>query len=483
MAVPAIHGRPAPDFLFPFFVRHGDHSHAVTAPLFPLATAPLLWMFGLRGAYALPFIAYAAVLVGCGLLSRRLGIAPPTLAIVAVALCSPLVFYALEYWEHVPAMAAGAWALLLLISARGWLSAFWGGVLLAITIQLRPEAVWFSATALAVTAATAGRTRPAVAALGLAAGMIPITAYNLRHFGTLGGLHVSANLAALGAGWVASRLTFARTWLGPADSGVAQAALLLLCFGLLRVEARAARWSAYAGVTLLSVAALTRALPRQSLWGTAPFLATAFLPDGQAAPRTRGLLLLMAAGIVIGVLATAPNDGGAQWGPRYLLLAAMPLALLAADGTRAAWTRRGIDGWAGRLAVVAAFGAAVATTRAGYRDLRSSKRDYAQLAFAIQDATKDVPYLVSNVWWVDQISAGTRPRTTFLYASDSGRARAALSLTAPDPVLAVTSREAELATAVRDWLTDSCYHIAGESTVRVGSVTLHTLECGIARRD
>src|SRR5581483_6794113 len=232
----------------------------------------------------------------------------------------------------------------------------------------------------------AGRTRPAVAALGLAAGMIPITAYNLRHFGTLGGLHVSANLAALGAGWVASRLTFARTWLGPADSGVAQAALLLLCFGLLRVEGRAARWSAYAGVTLLSVAALTRALPRQSLWGTAPFLATAFLPDGQAAPRTRGLLLLMAAGIVIGVLATAPNDGGAQWGPRYLLLAAMPLALLAADGTRAAWTRRGIDGWAGRLAVVAAFGAAVATTRAGYRDLRSSKRDYAQLAFAIQDA-------------------------------------------------------------------------------------------------
>src|SRR6476661_6306442 len=51
--LPIVAGSPLP-FVDPFFARHGDHAHAVTSELFPLLTAPLIALFGLRGAYLLP---------------------------------------------------------------------------------------------------------------------------------------------------------------------------------------------------------------------------------------------------------------------------------------------------------------------------------------------------------------------------------------------------------------------------------------------
>ena len=42
------------DFLDPFFRVHGDHAHATTSELFPLIAAPLIAVFGMRGALVLP---------------------------------------------------------------------------------------------------------------------------------------------------------------------------------------------------------------------------------------------------------------------------------------------------------------------------------------------------------------------------------------------------------------------------------------------
>src|SRR5258708_15041735 len=46
--VPAIGDVPAPELLDPFFLPHGNHAHAETVAVFPVLTAPLFAVFGLR---------------------------------------------------------------------------------------------------------------------------------------------------------------------------------------------------------------------------------------------------------------------------------------------------------------------------------------------------------------------------------------------------------------------------------------------------
>src|SRR5262245_32607345 len=47
--LPNIGGERVP-YVEPFFFVHGDHSHAVTSEIFPIASAPFVALFGIRGA-------------------------------------------------------------------------------------------------------------------------------------------------------------------------------------------------------------------------------------------------------------------------------------------------------------------------------------------------------------------------------------------------------------------------------------------------
>jgi hypothetical protein len=145
VVLPVIDGRPAPQFLEPFFVAHDDHAHGVTSSLLPVLSAPLITLFGLRGAYLIPLLSFAATVPLLALVQRRAGLSgsPWMLGIVTIA-AGPLLFYGLELWEHAPAVAALT-AFTALACGTRRIEHVAGGACAALAILFRPEAVWYVA--------------------------------------------------------------------------------------------------------------------------------------------------------------------------------------------------------------------------------------------------------------------------------------------------------------------------------------------------
>jgi hypothetical protein len=161
-----------------------------------------------------------------------------------------------------------------------------------------------------------------------------------------------------------------------------------------------------------------------SLWATFPFALLAFVAPAWAA-RTRPLWLL--AGIpLVGVVLTAPNDGGAQWGPRYLLIIVPPLLLLALDAAVRLLARRGTARWLGAAVTAVAVVAGLATTRSAYRELRGSKRLHAELSRDV--ASLHQRYVITDLWWLDQLAAAAEPRPTFLFVRDRAELETVLTM-------------------------------------------------------
>lgn len=477
--VPRINGVPRPHFLSPFFVPHEGHAHAVTSPLFPIVTAPFLRFFGLRGAYALPILSFGVLLICMGILAERLRFADSTIAILLTAFCSPMVFYGLEYWEHLPALAAAMAGVTLLTSGRaGWKVAA-AGLLLSLAALLRPEGLWFCvAGGIALMPGLPSRYR-ALLGIAFAAGLLPMAVFNYLHFGNLSGVHVSSNLGALLTDWPRSRMMLLNLWFGPNGNRALGAALLLVLVGFLWSATHGSRITAYLGLGLLSTGVVLGWLPRENLWATAPTAALALAPvasgRGSTIARAVGWATLL---VILAVIATAPNDGGAQWGPRYVLFALPALLLVAAHKMRILWRHNGRERWFARAAVVLV--AALVTTRAAYRELRASKRYYSRLVHATALASHDVSFIVSNIWWFDQVNAGAVVDATFLYVKDAATAQAALRQTSPATVLLATSEEPEFLTTLNAWIEGTCYVNKDRQELTERRVVLQRVECNAA---
>jgi len=99
-------GRQAVPFVDPMVVVHGGHAHSLQSPLFPPLSAPLIAAFGVRGAYLLPALAFVA-LVPLLASARRYLVPDASWGVLAwiVVAANPLLLYALEFWEHAPAVA------------------------------------------------------------------------------------------------------------------------------------------------------------------------------------------------------------------------------------------------------------------------------------------------------------------------------------------------------------------------------------------
>jgi hypothetical protein len=412
--LPTAGGAPL-SFVEPFFARHGDHTHAVTSELFPLLTAPALALFGLRGAYVLPALGFLIAVAAVSALGKSLDTRRDALWTgVVTALVTPFLFYGLELWEHMPAVALGALGAVLTVrsaASRTAGPAFAAGALFGAAMLLRPEAAWF---ALAVVVASRRLERPpswrtlAAIVAGGALVAAPFELYALLHFGTLTPPHVSTNAALLGGTSIAARTSFARLWLfSGAEAG---------------------------------------------LWRATPVIAVALAaPLRDPARRGGAFLWIVAAVDTALVVLTAPNDGGAQWGPRYLLFAYVPLAVLAADAAPPA-RHAGFAGLRGAFGLQRTVAAVLVllvlvvgawSQRAGYRTLRGTKAEYGRLVDALSAAVPAGGTVVTDVWWLDQVAAGLAPRARFLYADDD---REAVELTATlqaaymSPVVRVTSR-------------------------------------------
>jgi hypothetical protein len=378
--VPVADGHPLP-YLDPFFIVHGDHSHAVTSELFPMVTAPFYAWLGARGLYVLPAIGAAAMLLAWAwiavMLDRR---RRPALVILVLAVSSPLLFYALEFWEHAPAFGAASIGLALLLSsgAGGGSHPHWSravaGLCFGLAFLLRPEGGLFALASLACAAMTIPALRTSASAAEVLAGfmlaVLPLSAYNLAHFGSLTGPQVSANAdLLLSGGWLETRWVIARTWLITVSrNNLAIVAPPILLAGL-------------------------QLFRRYRLNGA------------------RFLVLLSAADVVL-VLVSAPNDGGAQWGPRYLLFAYGPLGLLVADSLQMLPAARGI----GTTMIVVAVLAGGWMQRASYKSLRTTKFIYGHVLQFVRETPPADRWIVTDLWWLDQIAASATDRQ-FLYAA------------------------------------------------------------------
>jgi hypothetical protein len=146
-----------------------------------------------------------------------------------------------------------------------------------------------------------------------------------------------------------------------------------------------------------------------------PALVAGAVVSSFTAPRGgRSFLWSVAAIDAILVLVTAPNDGGAQWGPRYLLFACIPLTILAAD------TLSGLSRDGARSASVAAIALVILVggawnQRDAYRTLQGTKGSYGELVDFVDQSAGASPYVVTDIWWLDQAVAA-RPRLIFLFA-------------------------------------------------------------------
>lgn len=374
--LPALDGERVA-FVDPFFTVHGNHVHAITSELFPLASAPFIARLGLRGAYVLPAVGFLLALAACawiavGLDTRR----SPALAILTVALGTPLLFYALEFWEHAPAIGIAAVATAVFVNLPG--RALAAGGLFGIAILLRPEALWFVLSVLACSTLLPVPPRGstiAITAAGAIVVLLPLEIYTLLHFGSLVGPHLAGNPALLSRDWLAIRATVVTNWL--------------------------------------------IAIAPTSLWYTAPAALLAIVPlPGSGQYRGRPFLMGVAALDVALVVLTAPNDGGGQWGPRYLLFACIPLVILAVDVLQA-MTRRHV---AGVLIVVLFFVGSAWLQRVAYRRLRGAKLTYGRV---VDFVAREVPaggYAVTDLWWLDQIAAAVTTDRQILFTASSDNA-------------------------------------------------------------
>jgi hypothetical protein len=469
-------------FVDPMVVVHGDHGHVLQSPLFPPISAPFIAAFGLRGAYILPALSFIALVALLEAIRRHV-VPDASRALLAwlVIAANPAFLYALEFWEHAPAVAllAAGTAAVVVASTRAQASglAVIGGALVGLGVVLRPEAAWY-AGGLAITFA-----RPVLVRFGAGAAVVllPFAAANVVHFGNPMGAHASAVLAPLGDGFAAARWARVRDWLWPASAGEWAALMLVAAAafsGRFVSDVRVRQLAALAGVAVISALAATRALPGISFWQGFPVALMVLVPTA-AGWRRSGRLYALAGVAVGGVMLTATNDGGAQWGVRYLLVAVPALLLLAARNATDAiangpWRSMRVA----TVAVILILGAA--TSREAYLELRGAKRNYDGLVAAARSFTRPGDIVVTNLWWLDQVAATLHGSRTFLYVPDPAAASRALAAARDgriDHLTLAWSSDAESPFPLDAALDGTCFRIAASRDVALRAVHLARVEC------
>jgi hypothetical protein len=390
----------------------------------------------------LPALGFLVAIWASAKLAAAIGLASSSATMMlAAALGTPLLFYGLEFWEHAPAVAIAAIATTVFVEStttadrgpHGPGKIFLAGVLFGISILLRPEAAWFLiALAASLRFLTPSLRWPAlgVATAGTALAIAPLVVYSLVHFGTIAPPHVETQANLLTIAWLNTRAGIISAWFAP------------------------------------------DALRATPLWGCALVLSAVagVIPGRQASARKflASVVLLDVALVVM----TAPNDGGGQWGPRYLLFAFIPASVLLADATHVLNGRTA----AGIVATVLLVAAGAWIQRSGYRELRGTKIIYGRVLDLVRQQVPAEGYAVTDLWWLDQVTAtATRDRTILFAASEESR-REALQRLHDAGIATVTAFVSRDESAdVNAWSQGVCYEAAGQAGIETRNLVAITL--------
>lgn len=391
----------------------------------------------------LPLACTLGLLVATYVLAVRIGCTRVSAAGAAAVLlvATPAWFYGWVFWEHAPAALLCLAATLVLGKAPSQESRqapLFGGVLLGVATTCRPEAfLYLGATVVALRVVRRSLRAPAVL-LGVALAVVLLLLVATP--GLTLKEHVTQNFAGMAAlSTAAAELLRARVMV-----------LIRLAGGVLRPAPHQTPPFVAGGVTvgaLIAIALGTQRRLKESLGSTITFVAVgllAFVPtafawaDGYT--LLTGLLTAcplalwaLAEGVVlvrhsvarpperwelsnlrfiattavcytISILLLAPNDGGNQWGPRYLLPVFPLLVCLLPSSEKAVGVRATSSPWWSRRTVVGVLigMSAVAQVVGATNHIRIQREKSDALS---RLATLPGKYVVTNMWFVPQEAA------------------------------------------------------------------------------
>jgi hypothetical protein len=310
---------------------------------YPYAALTAIPFFGLgyAGLYVIPVLATLATFTVSAFTARHLGLPGWRISPVLLALATPLSFYALVFWEHSLATGLAAAATLAGIYAIeagerriGW--AVVAGILTGSATWFRAETLWLGPALLAgllIVRADYRLILAALAGVGAAVGIMLI--FNTILIGLPLGPQIALNyqdrLTDIG-GLLQARLQIAGVMLiGLAYRVAYWIAAAVTALVLAIVPDRRKPWILLI-LALIIFGGLLATQPRDLDWtaltNTCP-LALLALGAWRFPDRRIRFLTIVAVVYTIGVLLSAPNAGGAQWGPRYLLPIVPALLILA----------------------------------------------------------------------------------------------------------------------------------------------------------
>ena len=400
-----------PDAVF-HFQRTGEGIHSVFPPYFPVLTAPFFRAFGPFGMYLPPLAgAVCALALTAGLL-KSWRLRTPWL-VAAACFATPLVFYAVEFWEMTLGVAAVA-AMFFLLDRKADSAA---GLALALGLWFRPEMFFFAAAAGAVLAA-GGFRRAVRFGAGFLAGAAVYGSAQYGLFGTVLGIHGTTYAhTARRFFW-----NYCYYWFScaPAELILGAAALALgagprfrsLMRGKLALAAAAAAWSVF---RLAKMAAdpepVTGTIFSVGLFTSTPFvywIAANWRPlwNVPASGIRTAVRIAVLYTLVLPPLLTS-GDLGIIWGARHWLFL-MPLFVLLA--WFAARSR------ASRAAVCALFLLAAGFQLHGLRLQRVMRANSLALTDFLRENTDDV--IVSDVFFLPMQTPGLFRERRWLFVKD-----------------------------------------------------------------
>ena len=137
-----------------------------------------------------------------------------------------------------------------------------------------------------------------------------------------------------------------------------------------------------------------------------------------------------------------------------MLFAYAPLAILAADLLESFWKRN----TAAIVALVVILVGCLWIQRSAYRQLRGAKLTYGRVVDFVAAEVAPDGYIVTDLWWLDQIAAAATSERQLVYTPDSEAGHAVMRRLSEEVVPIVTViRSRSESPDVSAWADGTCY--------------------------
>lgn len=328
-----------------YFTSHvGDRwVNATTLPAL-LAAQPLYRVGGYRAALLVPMLGAVACALAAAALARRFGSSDGgTAAFWVVGLASPVLVYALDFWEHTLGLALMAWAVVVLLDLAARARPAWwailAGALLGAAATMRTEALVYGLVATAVVcigllrrhvafAAAVG----ALAAAGLAVPLLANSALERAVVGqTLRAERTQGTVAIADEVGSADRVQEAAiTSVASNSTGDAPALLVgsLIVLAMVFAAVRRERRALYLAAALLAARTVDGLDFVPGFLVAAPLAGVGLAVGWRRGASTRTALLVAVLALPLVWAFQFAGGAGPQWGGRYVLLSGFLLTVI-----------------------------------------------------------------------------------------------------------------------------------------------------------